>query len=183
MGKESREPLKLSPICPLEPGTVAEGPRVQDFFKLCTPAALRRDSLQGAWVHTHTSLLTRGPAVRAPPNQWVWTHSKLPLMSLLPSRILCEKQRCTEQGVFIQGTSDPGTQLFRLRPSLSTPVHTQKAGVPPHPHQRDPWYPLRPAPKKNVLRMSDGETGRGWLLTGLEEVGEMRIWGGGPSIL
>lgn len=66
VGKESREPLKLSPISPLEPGTVAEGPRFQDFFKLCTPAALRRDSLQGAWVHTHTSLLTHGPAVRAP---------------------------------------------------------------------------------------------------------------------
>ena len=38
----------LSLISLLEPGTAAEGPRVQDFFEHCTPAALRRDSLQGA---------------------------------------------------------------------------------------------------------------------------------------
>lgn len=129
-------------------------------------------------AHSHFSLNAR-TSRQSPPNQWGWTHSKLPPMSLLPSRILCEEQRCAEQGVFIQGTSDPGTQLFRLRPSLLTHVHTHKAGVPP-PHQRDPWQPLRTAPKKNVLGMSDGETGRGRLLTGLEEVGDEDL-GRGPE--
>lgn len=83
-------------------------------------------------AHSHFSLNAR-TSRQSPPNQWGWTHSKLPPMSLLPSRILCEEQRCAEQGVFIQGTSDPGTQLFRLRPSLFTHVHTHKAGVPPPP--------------------------------------------------
>lgn len=179
MGKESREPLKLSPISLLEPGTAAEGPRVQDFFERCTPAALRRDSLQGAWVHTHTSLLTCGPAVRAPQTSGGGLILNCLLCPFFPQGYCVKSRDVQSRGVH---PSDPGAQLFRFHPSLSTHMHTHKAGVPHHPpHQRDPWHPLRPAPKKNVLGMSDGETGKGRPIAGLEEVGEMRIWGGGPS--
>lgn len=120
-------------------------------------------------AHSHFSPNAR-TSRQSPPNQWGWAHSKLPPMSLLPSRILCEEQRCAEQGLFIQGTSDPGPQPFRLRPSLFTHVHTHRKQASPHPHHRDPCIhsgqrPRRMAcgcPMERRGRLAAHRSGGGW---------------------
>lgn len=176
MGKESREPLKLSPISLLEPGTAAEGPRVQDFFERCTLAALRRDSLQGAWVHTHTSLLLMcGPAVRAPQASGGGLILNCLLCPFFPQGY-CVKSRDAQS----RGCSSKGQGPQAPSPSLSTHMRTQKAGVPP---SKGPLAPAQASTQEECPGDVgwDAETGRGRPLAGLEEVGEMRIWGGGPS--
>lgn len=72
-------------------------------------------------AHSHFSLINVRTSRQSPPSQWGWTHSKLPPMSLLPSRILCEEQRCAEQGLFIQGTRAPGAQPILV----NTHAHTE----------------------------------------------------------
>lgn len=165
MGKESREPLKLSPISLLEPGTAAEGPRVQDFFERCTPAALRRDSLQGAWVHTHTSLLTCGPAVRAPQTSGGGLILNCLLCPFFPQGYCVKSRDVQSRGVH---PSDLGAQLFRFHPSLSTHMHTHKAGVP------------HPPPIKGILGTHSGQRPRrmswGCRMERQGKVGRSQVW-------
>ena len=163
MGKESREPLKLSPISLLEPRTVAEGPRVQDFFERCTLAALRRDSRQGAWVHTHTSLLLMcGPAVRAPQTSGGGLILNCLLCPFFPQGYCVKSREMRRAGGVHPRDKGPRRPAH---PCLHTCTHKKQAS----PHQRDPWHALRPAPKKNVLGMSDG-------MQRQAEVGCSQVW-------
>lgn len=168
VGKESREPLKLSPISLLEPGTAAEGPRVQDFFERCTPAALRRDSLQGAWVHTHTSLLTCGPAVRAPQTSGGGLILNCLLCPFFPQGYCVKSRDVQSRGVH---PSDLGAQLFRFHPSLSTHMHTHKAGVPHPPPSKGSLAPTQASAQEECPgdvgwrdreRSADRRSGGGW---------------------
>lgn len=131
----------------LNQGLRQGGTQGPGLLEHCTLAALRRIPYRSLGAHSHFSLIN----VRTESARSLQTSGGGLILNCLPcpffpSRILCEEQRCTEQGVLIQGTSGPRRPAH---PCRHTCTHKKQVS----PHQRDPWH-LKPG--QHPRRMSWG---------------------------